>query len=149
MVNGQIIFVGSKVDKTSVGAYKFKTKLIIFLDLKHIPIHMTMSSISYFYPLPDKLQTRLRGEGGIKALLGMVKCGHPDVLAQVARGIANFAKCESRAATQGNGTDQSNVHMFSLMSLSLIVLWYEWVTHSTFQRCHARDIFCFSDCNGT
>ncbi|BAH93317.1 Os06g0137100 [Oryza sativa Japonica Group] len=110
---------------------------------------MTMSSISYFYPLPDKLQTRLRGEGGIKALLGMVKCGHPDVLAQVARGIANFAKCESRAATQGNGTDQSNVHMFSLMSLSLIVLWYEWVTHSTFQRCHARDIFCFSDCNGT
>jgi hypothetical protein len=46
----------------------------------------------------------LRGEGGIKALLGMVKCGHPDVLAQVARGIANFAKCESRAATQGNKT---------------------------------------------
>ena len=32
----------------------------------------------------------------------MVRCGHPDVLAQVARGIANFAKCESRAATQGN-----------------------------------------------
>ena len=44
----------------------------------------------------------MRGEGGIKALLGMVRCGHPDVLAQVARGIANFAKCESRAATQGN-----------------------------------------------
>lgn len=50
---------------------------------------------------PDKLQTKLRGEGGIKALLGMVRCGHPDVLAQVARGIANFAKCESRASTQG------------------------------------------------
>lgn len=50
----------------------------------------------------DKLQARLRGEGGVKALLGMVKCGHPDVLAQVARGIANFAKCESRAATQGD-----------------------------------------------
>ncbi|WOL19251.1 armadillo repeat-containing kinesin-like protein 2 isoform X1 [Canna indica] len=50
----------------------------------------------------DKLQTRLSGEGGIKALLGMVRCGHPDVLAQVARGIANFAKCESRASTQGN-----------------------------------------------
>ena len=44
---------------------------------------------------------RLSGEGGIKALLGMVRCGHPDVLAQVARGIANFAKCESRASTQG------------------------------------------------
>jgi hypothetical protein len=54
------------------------------------------------FVLPDKLQARLRGEGGIKALLGMVRCGHPDVLAQVARGIANFAKCESRAATQGN-----------------------------------------------
>lgn len=50
----------------------------------------------------DKLQLKLRGEGGIKALLGMVRCGHPDVLAQVARGIANFAKCESRASTQGN-----------------------------------------------
>ncbi|EXC17833.1 Armadillo repeat-containing kinesin-like protein 3 [Morus notabilis] len=49
----------------------------------------------------DKLQTKLRGEGGIKALLGMVRSGHPDVLAQVARGIANFAKCESRASTQG------------------------------------------------
>ncbi|CAN0824558.1 Kinesin-like protein KIN-UB [Linum grandiflorum] len=48
----------------------------------------------------DKLQTRLRSEGGIKALLGMVRCGHADVLSQVARGVANFAKCESRAATQ-------------------------------------------------
>jgi len=49
----------------------------------------------------DKLQMKLRSEGGIKALLGMVRCRHPDVLAQVARGIANFAKCESRASTQG------------------------------------------------
>lgn len=50
---------------------------------------------------PDKLQMKLRSDGGIKALLGMVRCGHPDVLSQVARGIANFAKCESRASTQG------------------------------------------------
>ncbi|XP_071696330.1 kinesin-like protein KIN-UA [Rutidosis leptorrhynchoides] len=49
----------------------------------------------------DRLQIMLRAEGGIKALLGMVRCRHPDVLAQVARGIANFAKCESRASTQG------------------------------------------------
>ncbi|CAI0417464.1 unnamed protein product, partial [Linum tenue] len=49
----------------------------------------------------DKLQMKLRGEGGIKALLGMVRCRHPDVLSQVARGIANFAKCESRASAQG------------------------------------------------
>ncbi|GLU00496.1 hypothetical protein SLE2022_178620 [Rubroshorea leprosula] len=32
------------------------------------------------------------------ALLGVVRCGHPDVLSQVARGIANFAKCESLAS---------------------------------------------------
>ncbi|XP_024988314.1 kinesin-like protein KIN-UA [Cynara cardunculus var. scolymus] len=49
----------------------------------------------------DKLQTRLRSEGGIKALLGMVRSRHPDVLSQVARGIANFAKCESRASSKG------------------------------------------------
>lgn len=57
--------------------------------------------ILFIYCLVDKLQTKLRSEGGIRALLGMVRCGHPDVLSQVARGIANFAKCESRAATQG------------------------------------------------
>ncbi|XP_042038886.1 kinesin-like protein KIN-UB [Salvia splendens] len=50
----------------------------------------------------DKLQMRLRSEGGVKALLGMVRCRHPDVLSQVARGIANFAKCESRASSQGS-----------------------------------------------
>lgn len=62
-------------------------------------MHLELTK-SYFHP--DKLQTKLRGEGGIKAFLGMVRCGHPDVLAQVARGIANFAKCESRASAQGN-----------------------------------------------
>lgn len=55
----------------------------------------------------DRVQTRLRSEGGIRALLGMVRCGHPDVLAQIARGIANFAKCESRASTQGNDAGRS------------------------------------------
>lgn len=55
----------------------------------------------------DKLQTKLRAEGGIRALLGMVRCRHPDVLAQVARGIANFAKCESRASTQGTKIGKS------------------------------------------
>ncbi|KAM1798813.1 hypothetical protein ACFX12_032846 [Malus domestica] len=49
----------------------------------------------------DKLQMKLRSEGGIKALLEIVRCEHPDVLSQVARGIANFVKCESRACTQG------------------------------------------------
>ncbi|XP_071717097.1 kinesin-like protein KIN-UA [Rutidosis leptorrhynchoides] len=50
----------------------------------------------------DILQTRLRSEGGLKALLGMVRSRHPDVLSQVARGVANFAKCESRASSKGN-----------------------------------------------
>ncbi|PHU21991.1 hypothetical protein BC332_07098 [Capsicum chinense] len=48
----------------------------------------------------DKLQTRLRYEGGIMALLGMVRCRYPDLLSQVGRGIVNFAKCESRVSTQ-------------------------------------------------
>ncbi|CAK9267651.1 unnamed protein product [Sphagnum jensenii] len=55
----------------------------------------------------DKLQIKLREEGGIRALLGMVRSRHPDVLAQVARGIANFAKCESRGAAQGYKTGRS------------------------------------------
>ncbi|XP_061357813.1 kinesin-like protein KIN-UA isoform X2 [Gastrolobium bilobum] len=55
----------------------------------------------------DKLQIKLRSEGGIKALLGMVRCKHPDVHAQVARGIANFAKCESRASSQGTKSGRS------------------------------------------
>ncbi|KAJ7513948.1 hypothetical protein O6H91_23G020400 [Diphasiastrum complanatum] len=55
----------------------------------------------------DKLQIKLREEGGIRALLGMVRSRHADVLAQVARGIANFAKCESRGAAQGYRTGRS------------------------------------------
>ncbi|KAH1249017.1 Kinesin-like protein KIN-UB [Glycine max] len=55
----------------------------------------------------DKLQIKLRGEDGIKALLGMVRCRHPDVHIQIARGIANFAKCESKASTQGTQVGRS------------------------------------------
>ena len=43
----------------------------------------------------------LKDDGGIKALLGMVRSGSSDVIAQVARGLANFAKCESRGVIQG------------------------------------------------
>lgn len=43
----------------------------------------------------------LRQDGGIKALLGMFQTGHNDVIAQIARGLANFAKCESRVISQG------------------------------------------------
>ncbi|MCO5597819.1 hypothetical protein L7F22_051903 [Adiantum nelumboides] len=55
----------------------------------------------------EKLQKKLREEGGIKALLGMARSRHPDVLAQIARGVANFAKCESRAAAQGQKREKS------------------------------------------
>jgi hypothetical protein len=43
----------------------------------------------------------LKQDGGIKALLGMVRSGHADVIPQISRGIANFAKCESRVISQG------------------------------------------------
>ncbi|OAY78581.1 Armadillo repeat-containing kinesin-like protein 1 [Ananas comosus] len=37
----------------------------------------------------------------------MVRSGHNDVIAQIARGIANFAKCESRAISQGHRKGRS------------------------------------------
>ncbi|TVU48335.1 hypothetical protein EJB05_07969, partial [Eragrostis curvula] len=49
----------------------------------------------------EKLHFMLKQDGGIKALLGMFRTGHNDVIAQIARGIANFAKCESRVISQG------------------------------------------------
>ncbi|CAN5961697.1 unnamed protein product [Sphagnum jensenii] len=55
----------------------------------------------------DKLQIKLKEEHGIHALLGMVYSHHPHVLAKVAQGIANFAKCESRGAAQGYKTGRS------------------------------------------
>ncbi|KAI7753065.1 hypothetical protein M8C21_016820 [Ambrosia artemisiifolia] len=55
----------------------------------------------------EKLHLLLIEQGGIRALLGMVRSGNNDVIAQVARGIANFAKCESRAITQGHKKGRS------------------------------------------
>lgn len=53
----------------------------------------------------------------------MVRCGHPDVLAQVARGIANFAKCESRASTQGKDASYGFMEkIFMCLSSKSIVL---------------------------
>ncbi|KAF6139890.1 hypothetical protein GIB67_009737 [Kingdonia uniflora] len=49
----------------------------------------------------QKLHEMLIEDDGIKALLGMAQYGNSDVIAQVARGLANFAKCESRATVQG------------------------------------------------
>lgn len=43
----------------------------------------------------------LKEDGAIKALMGMTRSGNTDVIAQVARGLANFAKCESRRIMKG------------------------------------------------
>ncbi|GJZ90985.1 kinesin-like protein KIN-UC [Tanacetum coccineum] len=50
----------------------------------------------------EKIHLPLTEQGGIRALVGMVISGNNDVIAQVARGLENFAKCESRAITQGH-----------------------------------------------
>ncbi|CAN6290644.1 unnamed protein product [Urochloa humidicola] len=55
----------------------------------------------------EKLHLMLKQDGGIKALLGMFRSGHTDVIAQIARGIANFAKCESRVISQGHRKGRS------------------------------------------
>lgn len=49
----------------------------------------------------ERLHLMLQEDGGIRALLGMARPGNNEVVAQVARGIANFAKCESRGIMQG------------------------------------------------
>ncbi|KAK9158587.1 hypothetical protein Scep_005161 [Stephania cephalantha] len=51
--------------------------------------------------LAEKLHAMLKEDGGVRALLGMARSGNNDVMSQVARGLANFAKCESRATIQG------------------------------------------------
>lgn len=61
--------------------------------------HCNITSNSY---LTEKLRVMLKEDGGIKALLGMVRSGNNDVIAQIARGMANFAKCESREIKQGS-----------------------------------------------
>ncbi|KAF6152943.1 hypothetical protein GIB67_039650 [Kingdonia uniflora] len=55
----------------------------------------------------QKLHEMLIEDDGIKALLGMAQCGNSDIIAQVARGLANFAKYESRATIQGYRSGRS------------------------------------------
>ncbi|GLT70162.1 hypothetical protein SLA2020_422590 [Shorea laevis] len=55
----------------------------------------------------EKLHMMLKEDGGIKALLGMVKSENIDVITQVARGIANFVKCETRGISQGHRRGRS------------------------------------------
>lgn len=55
----------------------------------------------------ERLHMMLKEDGGIKALLEMARSGSSDVVAQVARGLANFAKCESRGILQGHRKGRS------------------------------------------
>ncbi|XXG84773.1 hypothetical protein AAC387_Pa11g0004 [Persea americana] len=55
----------------------------------------------------ETLHSMLKEDGGTKALLGMVRSGNSDVIAQVARGMANYAKCESRGINQGQRKGRS------------------------------------------
>ncbi|QCD81244.1 vacuolar protein 8 [Vigna unguiculata] len=80
--------------------------LVIFLEM------IDIGGLAYkIFTSPEnelnKLQIKIRDEGGLKTLLGMIRCRHPDVYTQVARAIANFAKCESKASTQGTKIERS------------------------------------------
>ncbi|XP_071930275.1 kinesin-like protein KIN-UC isoform X4 [Coffea arabica] len=55
----------------------------------------------------ESLHVILREDAAIKALVKMARYGNIDVIAQVARGMANFAKCESRGILQGNRRGRS------------------------------------------
>ncbi|XP_051182928.1 kinesin-like protein KIN-UA isoform X2 [Lolium perenne] len=50
----------------------------------------------------EKWHMMLKRDGGIKAMLAMFQTGNDDVIAQIARGLANFAKCESQVTSQGH-----------------------------------------------
>ncbi|KAK4367067.1 hypothetical protein RND71_014947 [Anisodus tanguticus] len=57
----------------------------------------------------EKLHVKLREDGAVKALLEMARSGNIEVIAQVARGLANFAKCESRGTIQGHRKGRSTL----------------------------------------
>lgn len=64
--------------------------------------------------MAEKLHVTLREDGAVKALLEMTRSGNIEVIAQVARGLANFAKCESRGTIQGlHGSDMVVIYCFS------------------------------------
>ncbi|CAA7039629.1 unnamed protein product [Microthlaspi erraticum] len=55
----------------------------------------------------EKFLKLLKEEEGIKGLLTMAQSGNIDIIAQVARGMANFAKCETREILQGRRKGRS------------------------------------------
>ncbi|XP_024013548.1 kinesin-like protein KIN-UC isoform X2 [Eutrema salsugineum] len=55
----------------------------------------------------EKFLKLLKEEEGIKGLLTMAQSGNIDIIAQVARGMANFAKCETREIMHGRRKGRS------------------------------------------
>ncbi|KAK4278733.1 hypothetical protein QN277_016537 [Acacia crassicarpa] len=64
----------------------------------------------------ERLHMLLNDDGGIKALVEMVRCGNIEVIAQVARGLANFAKCEFRGRVQGQAIGCSLLMQYDALS---------------------------------
>ncbi|KAG8380541.1 hypothetical protein BUALT_Bualt06G0026300 [Buddleja alternifolia] len=86
----------------------------------------------------EKLHVVLKDDGAIKALLGMSRSGNSDVIAQIARGLANFAKCESRRIMQGRWKGRS------LLMEDGVLLWLvaNLNTSSTSTRRHMELAIC-------
>ncbi|XP_077220291.1 kinesin-like protein KIN-UA isoform X4 [Tasmannia lanceolata] len=55
----------------------------------------------------EKIHVMLKEDGGTKALLGMLRSGHSEIIGQIARGMANFAKCETRGINRGHKKGRS------------------------------------------
>lgn len=81
---------------------------MLLLFLKTLYVHLSDLFLFHFFScfifqrvfflanFTEKMHAKLKEDGGIKALLEVARSGHKDVIAQVARGFANFAKCDSR-----------------------------------------------------
>uniref|UniRef100_A0A2P2J364 Uncharacterized protein n=1 Tax=Rhizophora mucronata TaxID=61149 RepID=A0A2P2J364_RHIMU len=55
----------------------------------------------------ESIHVMLKDEGGIKALVRMTSFANSEVIAQVAIGMTNFAKCEPRGIMQGRRKGRS------------------------------------------
>uniref|UniRef100_A0A2P2J3F2 Uncharacterized protein n=1 Tax=Rhizophora mucronata TaxID=61149 RepID=A0A2P2J3F2_RHIMU len=68
----------------------------------------------------ESIHVMLKDEGGIKALVRMTSFANSEVIAQVAIGMTNFAKCEPRGIMQG--LEAFRKHDYVLVSLIVMVV---------------------------
>lgn len=80
---------------------KMTSYLFSFLEIFQLIYIYTYIYIEVPSLNAEKLHAVLKEHGSIRALLGMTRSGNNEVIAQVARGLANFAKCESRRIMKG------------------------------------------------